>query len=151
MLDHIAAEPSCHIESLLSRDDASCMHLLLASKSIIAREMMQRIYERRLYKRAVYAGQDQVNYGTFQSGDALMLSRTYAEEIAAQAGCAPSEVLVDIPPFPHDMSMEVMVKNRHSTVGFVEFSPRLRMLNETLARTVASRGLYATGVARKGY
>ncbi|MEN6443659.1 MAG: HD domain-containing protein [Methanoregula sp.] len=131
MLNHIAADPACSIESLLARDDTSCMHLLLSSKSSPAREMMQRIYERRLYKRAVYAAQDQVNYGAFQSPDPLMSSRAYAEEIAAQAGCAPSEVLVDIPPFPHDMSMEVMVKNRNATVGFVEFSPRLRMLNET--------------------
>jgi hypothetical protein len=29
------------------------------------------------------------------------------------------------------MSMEVLVKNRHDPVGFMDISPRLRTLNET--------------------
>jgi hypothetical protein len=131
VLEHIETRPVTGIEKLLSLDDASCMHELRISPSPTARELMGRIYERQLYKRAIYAGQDQVNAAALQAGSSLKKARAIAGEIAGYAGCAATEVLVDIPPFPHEMSMEVLVKNRQSTVGFVELSPRLRTLNET--------------------
>ena len=131
VLEHIETRPVTGIEKLLSLDDASCMHELRISPSPTARELMSRIYERQLYKRAIYAGQDQVNAAALQAGSSLKKARAIAGEIAGYAGCAATEVLVDIPPFPHEMSMEVLVKNRQSTVGFVELSPRLRTLNET--------------------
>jgi len=131
VLEHIGTSPGTGIEKFLSLDDASCMHELRISPSPTARELISRIYERQLYKRAIYAGQDQVNAAALQAGSSLEKARAIAGEIAGYAGCAATEVLVDIPPFPHEMSMEVLVKNRQSTVGFVELSPRLRTLNET--------------------
>ena len=86
---------------------------------------------RQLYKRAVYAGQDQVNAAAFQNGWPVERAREVAGEIAGRAGCHPSDVLVDIPPVPGEMSLEVQVKNRHTVVGFAELSPRLQTLNQT--------------------
>ena len=58
-------------------------------------------------------------------------AREVAGEIAGRAGCQPSDVLVDIPPIPGEMSLEVQVKNRHAVVGFAELSPSLQTLNQT--------------------
>ena len=102
------------------------MHVLKNSKSSLSREMAERLYGRRLYKRAIYAGQDQVNTVAFQTGWSLERSREVAEDIAGIAGCRAADVLVDIPPVPGDMSLEVQVKNRHALVGFAELSPGSR-------------------------
>ncbi len=131
VLEHTRGMTKAGVEALLSMDDASCMFALQNGESPIAREMMGRIYERRLYKRAIYTGHDQVNAAELHAESSLENSRAIAGEIASRAGCAASEVLVDIPPFPHEMSMEVLVKNRHDPVGLVDISPRLRTLNET--------------------
>ena len=131
MLEHTRGMSKPEVEALLSMDDARCMLALQGSESPIARELMNRIYERRLYKRAIYTGQEQVNATELQSAGSLATARVIAGEIATRAGCAAADVLVDIPPFPHEMSMAVLVKNRHDPVGFVDISPRLRTLNET--------------------
>jgi uncharacterized protein len=131
VLEHTRGMTKAGVEALRSMDDASCMHALQNSESSIAREMMNRIYERRLFKRAIYTGHEQVNAAELQAASSLENSRLIAGEIASRAGCAASEVLVDLPPFPHEMSMEVLVKNRHDPVGFMDISPRLRTLNET--------------------
>jgi HD superfamily phosphohydrolase len=131
MLDHLATQPAGGCEQICTLDDAECMHVLKHSKSALAREMAARLYGRRLYKRAVYAGQDQVNMAAFQTGWSLERSREVAGDIAGMAGCRAADVLVDIPPVPGDMSLEVQVKNRHALVGFGELYPRLQMLNQT--------------------
>ena len=119
------------LERICTLDDAECLHELKHSKSPVTCEIADRLYERRLYKRAVYAGQDQINVAVFQSGWSVEQSRQVAEDIAGMAGCRATDVLVDIPPVPGDMSLEVQVKNRHAIVGFAELSPRLRTLNQT--------------------
>ena len=118
-------------ERLLMMDDAACIQALRASPSGIARALMDRIYGRRLFKRALYVGADQVNASAFPSGVTLERSRAFAVSIARAAGVGPETVLVDIPPFPSDMSMGVQVKNRHVVVSFEEISPRMHTLNET--------------------
>jgi HD superfamily phosphohydrolase len=131
MLEHAKTDPEPSIEQLLAYDDAGCIQELRRSESPTAREMVQRIYERRLYKRAIYAGHEQVNAAALHSVHSLDHARAIAKDIAEGAGCAATEVLVDIPPFPHEMSIAVLVRNRHATVGFVELSPRLQTLNDT--------------------
>ena len=131
MLDHLATDPPGGMERLATLDDAGCMQELCASKSPVAREMVERIYQRRLYKRAIFAGQDQINTAVYQQGLLPEKSRVVAREIADKAGCTAADVLVDIPPIPGDMSLEVQIKNRHALVGFVELSPRLTTLNQT--------------------
>lgn len=131
MLEHIKAGPEGGAAGMLALDDASCMHELLCSASPVAREMMARLYHRRLYKRAVFVGEDQIYTGPYRSGWSLEKSREVANKIAEYAGCSSSDVLVDIPPFPRDMSITVLVRNRHTTVGFAEIAPRIQSLNDT--------------------
>ena len=130
VLEHIK-EGSGDIAGLLSMDDAACLQILRNSKSRIAGALVNGIYGRRLYKRALYVGADQVNTAPFQTGLTLENARELAEAIAQASEVEPHTVLVDIPPFPSDMSMGVRVKNRHMVVRFEEISPRVRTLNET--------------------
>jgi len=129
-LDHLR-EDEAGGASLLGMDDAACMQVLRSSQSTIARDLISRIYERRLYKRALSVGSDQVNATVYLTGITLEQNRALAGTIAAGAGVEPHTVLVDIPPFPSDMSMGVRVKNRHAVVSFEEISPRMHTLNET--------------------
>jgi HD superfamily phosphohydrolase len=92
---------------------------------------MSRIYERRLYKRALTVGSEQVPVAAYQDGVPLEKSREYAGRIAELAGVRPHEVLVDIPSVPHEMLLAVRVRNRYSETSFEEISPRVRTLNET--------------------
>ena len=131
VLAHTETGSAGDFEHICALDDGECMHELKNSKSPLARKMAGWLYERRLYKRAVYAGQDRVNAAAFQTGWPVERARDVAGEIAGRAGCQPSDVLVDIPPVPGEMSLEVQVKNRHAVVGFAELSPRLQTLNQT--------------------
>ena len=119
------------IGDLLRLDDAACMQVLRTAHNEISRALIGRIFERRLYKRALYAGADQVNAAAFPSGITLERGRAIAEAIAGSVGVDPSTVLIDIPPFPRDMFMGVRVKSRHEVVSFEEISPRVHTLNET--------------------
>jgi hypothetical protein len=118
-------------EQFLRLDDAGCMHMLAGSGSAISREIMSRLYERRLYKRAITVGSEQVSTVTYQDGIPLEKSREYAQRIAEFAGIRPQDVLVDIPAVPREMSLAVRVRNRHSETSFEEISPRIRTLNAT--------------------
>jgi len=130
-LEHCAGLTEEEIPQFLRMDDAGCMHALRTSPDAVARDLTLRLYERRLYKRAVYAGSDQVNSATFQDGLSLEKSREIAARIAGLAGIRPEDVLVDIPPIPHEMSLGVRVQSRNAITNFEELSPRIRTLNMT--------------------
>jgi hypothetical protein len=112
-------------------DDANCMHALQTSENPVAQDLALRLYERRLYKRAVFAGNEQVSTTLFELGVPIEKCREFAGKIAEGAGLTPHQVLVDIPPLPPEMSLGVRVNNRPSVVGFKELSPRIRTLNAT--------------------
>ena len=126
-LDHDSGD----VKKFLAMDDVECIQVLKSAQNEISRSMMHRIFRRKLYKRALYVGTDQVNTVSFSNGVSLKKSRALATSIAESVGAAPHTVLVDIPPFPHDMFMGVRVKSRHAIVSFEEISPRIRTLNET--------------------
>jgi HD superfamily phosphohydrolase len=129
-VEHIDAVGSDRVVSLLARDDAAFFRELLESPSAPARELMMRLYTRRLYKRALYVGKEQVNPASIQDCGTCSRSRAVAGEIAAHAGVDPAVVLVDIPPFPSRMSMEVQVRNRHDLVHLEDISSLMKALNE---------------------
>lgn len=131
MLEHISGKGEKEVQALLTMDDATCMYTLRTSENPVSRELADRIYGRRLYKRALYASSDQVNIAAFQDGAPIHQIRKYAEQIAERAGIRPHEVLVDIPSIPSELSLGVRVKNRHAVVAFEEISPRIRTLNAT--------------------
>ncbi len=131
MLQHLQGKENGRAELVLHMDDPACMQVLRNSQNPVARALIEGIYQRRLYKRALYVGRDQVNTSAFTMGVTLEQSRSLAAAIADQARIEDHTVLVDIPSFPREMSMAVRVKNRHTVVSFEELSPRMRTLNET--------------------
>jgi len=131
ILEHLQGKENGVAELVLHMDDPACMQVLRTSESPIARTLIEGIYRRRLYKRALYVGRDQVNTTAFLLGMTLEKSRSLAVAIACQADVEAHTVLVDTPPFPSEMSMGVRVKNLHAVVSFEELSPRMRTLNDT--------------------
>jgi HD superfamily phosphohydrolase len=131
VLEHLDNAKKETVQSLFQMDDANCLNTLRISENPVARDLALRLYERRLYKRAIYAGSDRVTTSFFEQGVSLEKCRTFAEKIALNAGLMPHEVLVDIPSIPSEMSLGVQVKNRHDAAGFNEVSPRIRTLNAT--------------------
>jgi uncharacterized protein len=131
VLEHLGNAKKEAIQCLFQMDDATCLHALRTSENPVARDLALRLYERRLYKRAIYAGSDRVCSPLFEQGVSLEKCRKFAENIALNAGLMPHEVLVDIPATPREMSLGVQVKNQDAVVGFNEFSPRIRTLNAT--------------------
>ncbi|HNS82571.1 MAG TPA: HD domain-containing protein [Methanolinea sp.] len=140
VMAHVESGAKNSLLSLLHDDDAACMQALLTSPSPVAREISRRIYQRRLYKRAIYVNRNQVNAARVAQCSPYPKRAALAAKIAAVAGLSPHEVLVDIPPFPGDMSLHVQVRNRHRAVGISELSPLLHTLNET------RRGQWRLGV-----
>jgi hypothetical protein len=127
---HVSADPSL-IRRLLRMDDAACIQTLLSSGNQTARMLTSRVYERRLFKRALYVGRDRVSTPTVREYTAPDKRRKIAAEIADMAGVDESGVLIDIPPLPVEMSIRVQVRNRHTFVGLEEISPLVNTLNET--------------------
>lgn len=130
-LAHLQDTGGNDAEHLLRLDDAGCMHVLANSGNAISRDIISSLYERRLYKRAITVGSEQVSNVAYQDGITLEKSREYAGRIAELAGIRPQDVLVDIPAVPREMSLAVRVRNRNSETSFEEISPRVRTLNET--------------------
>jgi len=118
VLEHTGGGREETMSQLMAMDDLACMHTLLTSASPVARELAERLYGRRLYKRALFATSDQVNTPAFQNGVPIGTCRDYAERIAEAAGLLPHEVLVDIPAVPRELSLGVRVKNQHTIVSF---------------------------------
>lgn len=137
---HLAAVGREQAALLLTNDDGGCMQALLASPQPETRALARRIVTRRLYKRAVYVGREQVNWAALQAASGTIKALGAAREIAELAGVRPEQVIVDAPPFPRDLSMEVRIHSDAGTLPLEERSPMLRTLNET------RRGQWRLGV-----
>jgi len=148
VMAHVGDQAGDGLSALLLEDDSACMQALLSSPSPVARDLSLRIYQRRLYKRALYLNREQVNAARMAQCCSYQKRVALAGRIAAIAGVFPHEVLVDIPPFPGDMSLHVQVKNRHRAVGISELSPLLHTLNDT-RRGQWRLGVYAPSAHRE--
>jgi HD superfamily phosphohydrolase len=131
VLEHTGGGKEATIRTLMAMDDPTCMQALRTSENPVARGLADRLYGRRLYKRALFATAEQVNTPSFHAGVPVSTCREIAERIADAAGLRPYEVLVDIPAVPRELSLGVRVRNQHEVVSFEEFSPRIRTLNAT--------------------
>ena len=112
-------------------DDLGLCQALAGSGSGVARSLLEGLMKRRLYKRALYAGRDQVGASFLTSEPSVRRMRTLAREIAEAAGREEWEVIVDIAPFPADMSMGVQVRNSAASLDLSLVSPLVNTLNET--------------------
>ncbi|MDH7593450.1 MAG: HD domain-containing protein [Methanomicrobiales archaeon] len=120
------------LESLMAMDDAALMYTLLHSESQISSSLAAMLYRRHLYKRALYVGPDQVDTTRLQrEGESFEKSRRIAAAIALEAGVAETQVLVDIPRMPPDLSLPILVRNRHDAVPLEDISPLVDTLNRT--------------------
>jgi HD superfamily phosphohydrolase len=139
-----ARDGSGNPRALARLDDGGLCQALAGSGSGVARALLGGLLERRLYKRALYIGKDQAG-GSFLTGrPSLEGMRALAGQIAEAAGREAWEVIVDIPPFPADMSMGVQVRNRTATLDLSLVSPLMNTLNET-RRSQWRLGVYAPG------
>jgi HD superfamily phosphohydrolase len=131
VLEHFKDSEKNLYASFFGMDDATCMQALRDSENPVARDIALRIYERRLYKRALYVGTDQVSSSLIDKRVPLEKCREFASMIASLVGLKPHEVLVDIPLIPKEMSLGVKVENQHALAGVKDLSPRIQTLNAT--------------------
>ncbi|MDK2915987.1 MAG: uncharacterized protein PWR25_544 [Euryarchaeota archaeon] len=129
--EEVRTVPGTDAHELMRMDDAACMERLKRSPSPIARDLARRVYYRDLYKRALYVGEDRVNAAALRQDLGPVREREIAREIAESAGVMEDAVLVDIPPLPRALSMEVRVRNSHAMVDIEEVSPLINTLNDT--------------------
>jgi HD superfamily phosphohydrolase len=134
-------EDICSAEVFARLDDAACMQTLLSSKRPFISLLADRLYFRNLYKRALYVRKDELYHHEW-GPKSYLTERKYAEIIADIAHVSSEQVLVDIPEFPGDMQMNVLVQKRHAVVPLEEVSPLLTTLNET-RRSQWRLGVYA--------
>lgn len=137
---HASAVGEVAYHELVRMNDFALISSLLSSPSEDAVGLTQRILDRRLYKRAVYVGQDQVHAEGYRSGVSVIQSQEIAGVIAAEAGVEEISVLVDIPAFPSEMRMGVRVENHYDLKSLEELSPLLTALNK------ARRGQWRLGI-----
>ncbi|MEI6292841.1 MAG: HD domain-containing protein, partial [Methanomicrobiales archaeon] len=130
VLRHLENKSPSEVTGMMYMDDVSCIHALRTSDCNVSREFAERIFCRKLYKRALYVGREQVNTQALAEFRGIPAQREIADEIAGIAGVDPSLVLVDIPELPSGMSLHVQVKNRHRVVELAEVSPLLNTLND---------------------
>ncbi|RXE56509.1 phosphohydrolase [Methanoculleus taiwanensis] len=142
VIEHLRSVPATDPAAMMRMDDAACMEMLKASASPVARDLAARVYNRTLYKRALYVGEDRVNLAAVLTDLNLAKERTIGREIAESAGIEEWQVLVDIPPLPGEMSMEVRVRSSHTLVELEEVSPLINTLNDT-RRQQWRLGVYA--------
>ena len=135
--------PGADAEEFARMDDAACMERLKRSPHPITRDLARRVYYRDLYKRALYVGEDRVNAAAFRQDPGPAREREIARAIAETAGIAEDEVLVDIPPLPRALSMEVRVRHSHTMLDLEEVSPLINTMNDT-RRQQWRLGVYTT-------
>jgi len=134
--------PATDAGELMRMDDAACMERLKHSPHAISRDLARRVYNRDLYKRALYIGDDRVNAVALRQEAGPAREREIARAIAETAGVGQDDVLVDIPPIPRALSMEIRVRNTHAMVDIEEVSPIINTLNDTRRHQWAPRSLY---------
>jgi len=137
---HLEKDPGANPSEFMRLDDAGCMQTLMQSPSDMARILAIQIYQRRLYKRAVYVGWEQVGPTMIAQKMHPAQRQNLSSAIAEAAGVEPHEVLVDIPEFPSSMSVHVRIRNRNRVIGLEEIPPLVTTLNET------RRGQWRLGV-----
>ena len=92
-----------------------------------AGELSRRLDARKLYKRALYVGLEDVGKGVLKHRDKIQRAE---HEIAELAGVDPQCVLVDIPKTPEMLEMRAMIKTDHRMIPLNEASHFVSILQE---------------------
>ena len=118
------------IDTFMRMDDVTGLAELINSENETTRNLIERIRTRRLFKRAVYAGREQVDMERMASMRPEKIERL-RREIAETAEVDEGEVILDIPSLRKEMNMQVKVQLRHDLVPFEEVVPLLSLMNKT--------------------
>jgi HD superfamily phosphohydrolase len=92
-----------------------------------AGEIARLLDARKLYKRALYVGLEDVEKGVLKHRDKIQRAEN---EIAEHAGVDPQYVLVDIPKTPEMLEMRAMIKTDHRMIPLNEASHFVSILQE---------------------
>ena len=142
VFEHCRDDMEGIMHEMVRMDDAACIQALLHSEVVSAQALAQDLYYRRLFKRALYLGKENVSLSLRHSEDSNARERGIARNIAKMASVDDHQVLVDIPAFPRDMQMQVQVQDRNTLLPLEEVSPLVTTLNET-RRSQWRMGVYA--------
>ncbi len=112
---HVAGG-AARLEDLERETDDGLLHRLRQAGGPAA-ELVQRLDERRLYKRAWEAGPETANLSAvLRLADDAKARRRIAAEIAADAGVASEQALLDVPHPPRFREVGIQVRRRDGTV-----------------------------------
>jgi len=118
------------IETFMRLNDYSATVELMQSESPVTRSLITAIINRKLYKRAVSVGRDQVDIEKLLSMNHRKIE-IIRQEIIDTAGIDEGDVLIDIPPLRKEIKMKVLVQNQHNLVPFEQVFPLLELVNKT--------------------
>mgnify|MGYP000988684431 CR=1 FL=1 len=122
MIEHKELDPF----KLRQMDDIDLIAAMRNSTGY-AKELSRRLDTRKLYKRALYVGLEDVGKGVLKYRDKI---QRVESEIAELAGVDPEYVLVDIPKTPEMLEMRAMIKSDHRIVTLNEASHFVSILQE---------------------
>jgi HD superfamily phosphohydrolase len=103
---------------LRQMDDAHLLHIMRSDAGYGGR-LAQRLEERRLYKRALYVGFDEVTESVLKHRGNI---RRIEAEIAGMVGIEPTDVLIDMPRSPEIPELKALVKLNGKMVRLDEAS-----------------------------
>jgi len=140
--EHSRKNPLAVLKDMVRMDDSACLQTLLHSESDASRHLAEDLYYRRLFKRVLFLGRNEVSASLRHTDESHVRERQIASQIAEIAGVESHQVLVDIPAFPRDMHMQVQVQDRDQFLPLEEVSPLVTTLNDT-RRSQWRIGVYA--------
>jgi HD superfamily phosphohydrolase len=112
--------------SLRQLDDIDLISAMRTTTGYAA-ELVGRLDDRKLYKRALYLGLEETGKGVLKYRDKIQRAES---EIAEMAGVEPQYVLVDIPKTPEMLEMRAMIKTDHKMIPLNEASHFVSTLQE---------------------
>ncbi|WOF15729.1 HD domain-containing protein [Methanoplanus sp. FWC-SCC4] len=130
-IEHLKSIGFENTEYLLNLYDGSFFMEISNSASDVSKRLMKSLYQRNLYKRAIYVGMDQVKYSSLLKVISLKDEDSIAAVVCEATGLPDEKVLVDIPALPSSMSIEVQVRNHNDLLSLESLSPLTKTLNET--------------------
>jgi len=122
---------------IIKMDDCEIIAFFKSSGGYV-REMMERINERRLFKRAIYVGRDRIGV------DVNRITEKRAEmEISNLSGVEEEKIIVDIPPLEDAKETSAIVRLEDRTMKLEECSPIVRALKDA-EKDSWMMGIYTT-------
>jgi len=118
------------IDSFMRMNDMTGTNELLKSNNTATRTLMNALLNRKLFKRSVFVGGDQVDMESLLSMTHTNINRI-RNEIAETANIEEENIAIDIPPLRKEIKMDILVQNNHNLIPFDQAFPLLNLVNKT--------------------